>query len=320
MTDQFEARLLECLEALGKRGSVEGILMRYPEDADGLRRALALANALPILSLAPDEAKQAHSRRKFLAEAGTLAEQAASHARRGGPSILRLASILAVTLALAAIPLAASASALPGDALYGVKRGLEDVRVLLAPTDAALRQQLHQERLREIESLLREGRTAQVQLDGVLEAVSPGAIRVSGKSIQIPAGMALPDISLGTPVLATVEIRDGALILVNLVPLPGAGAPMVTAPSPTPVREPTPTLGAGVLATNRPEAESTAAPQHEETLAPVEGSPSADKTPEPTEIEGHHTEEPSPTATVGPTESGKSGGSDGTPEEGGSHD
>ena len=86
--------------------------------------------------------------------------------RLGRRTILRPAYALAglllvLTLTFGATAAYASEAALPGDALYGVKRGLEDVQLLLSTTaagDSALVEHFADRRLDEIEALTGRGR------------------------------------------------------------------------------------------------------------------------------------------------------------------
>ena len=86
--------------------------------------------------------------------------------RLGWRTILRPAYALAglllvLTLTFGATAAYASEAALPGDALYGVKRGLEDVQLLLSTTaagDSALVEHFADRRLDEIEALTGRGR------------------------------------------------------------------------------------------------------------------------------------------------------------------
>ena len=86
--------------------------------------------------------------------------------RLGWRTILRPAYALAglllvLTLTFGATAAYASEAALPGDALYGVKRGLEDVQLVLSATaagDSALIEHFADRRLDEIEALTGRGR------------------------------------------------------------------------------------------------------------------------------------------------------------------
>jgi len=95
---------------------------------------------------------------------GVAASQAAP--RLGRRTILRPAYALAglllvLTLTFGATAAYASEAALPGDVLYGVKRGLEDVQLVLSTTaagDSALVEHFADRRVDEIEALTGRGR------------------------------------------------------------------------------------------------------------------------------------------------------------------
>lgn len=132
-----------------------------------LRELSALATALVPTQVAPSAEFRAALRERLLAEPvpSTASSPAAGNGRtadlRGRPVRRGRRRVLAGTAAgLLAVGVGgawASTGALPGDPLYGVKRGLEQVQLDLATSDAA-RGQRHlaqaEHRLAEIEALL----------------------------------------------------------------------------------------------------------------------------------------------------------------------
>ena len=82
----------------------------------------------------------------------------------------------------------ASASALPGDGLYAIKRQVEgfQLQTLSASADKlALIEQFKTERQREVAALLSAGRTADVQFEGVLELFGANTWVVSSITTEI---------------------------------------------------------------------------------------------------------------------------------------
>lgn len=311
MSEQFEARLQECLDALdewGQEAELEAILARYPEDAAALRQVLRLTGALAALDMQPDAAAQERSRREFLA-AGLALRQAGARRASSKPGffLLRAWAFLAAALAVGAIPVAASGNALPGDALYPVKREVETVQLQMAPDDAArkaLAQEINSRRIQEVDDLVKDGRTAQAEFEGHLEALTANAMTVSGRVIAIPAGAQISGWAVGERLEVTVQIEDGRLVLVSARPVPG-----VETPTPAPVETQT-----AQPATAGP---STPEPSHEsgsgggQTAEPTEGdktsSPGDGGTQEPTSGSGDG-------GQVQPTETGGDGGSTATAE------
>lgn len=68
----FEAKLIECLDALANGEAVETILRRYPDDAAALRPMLETARQLSHMSVGYSVAAQRTSRQAFLEKAARL--------------------------------------------------------------------------------------------------------------------------------------------------------------------------------------------------------------------------------------------------------
>jgi len=147
MTREIEAILDECLDRIQAQGlSVEECLASYPEAAEELRALLSLASDLQQ-SLGPT-----NPRPDFVASSSTRmanrlrARASRRHSQKPEPrrpahrwlprpayALASLALVLAL-LGSGVGVVAASASSLPGDALYGVKRAGEQVRLALSIT------------------------------------------------------------------------------------------------------------------------------------------------------------------------------------------
>ena len=183
MTREIEAILDECLDRIQAQGlSVEECLASYPEAAEELRALLSLASDLQQ-SLGPT-----NPRPDFVASSSTRmanrlrARASRRHSQKPEPrrpahrwlprpayALASLALVLAL-LGSGVGVVAASASSLPGDALYGVKRAGEQVRLALSITpegDQALLLSFADERLEEAELLIDAGRLE--DLGGALE-------------------------------------------------------------------------------------------------------------------------------------------------------
>ncbi len=122
----------------------------------------------------------------------------------------------------------ASASSLPGDGLYGLKRGWEQARLTLSFNDD-IRQELEgefeDERLDEVESLLGEGREEDVEFRGLIESKSDGTWVVSGISVAVDAQTELKG-ALEVGDLVKVEAltqANGSLLALEIL---GEGAGM----------------------------------------------------------------------------------------------
>jgi len=181
----------ECLLQLQDGIALEKVLGNYPAQAAELRILLETAQRLSTVAGAPPMSNQQRSRVGFL-------EKAARLSRRNKVLIwqrtsLRLAGaiVLALVLVFSGIwgVTQTSASALPGDSLYPVKRSVEKVRLQFAPNDAS-RQNLEQEfdlrRKSEVQELIKGKRSAPVTFSGAAKRDSSGDWTVNGIPVEIP--------------------------------------------------------------------------------------------------------------------------------------
>jgi len=282
MDATFEALLITCLDALDRGDPIEDILRRYPAQAAELRPILATAGDLAGLELAPTRAAESASRRQFLTEGAQIkaADPRASEAGRpsaqarparfawlGRPALAVVAMAAAVTM-MFILSFSASASALPGDRLYALKRASERLQVALAGDvegQAALHDAFNQRRIDEVNALLAAGREAEVDFIGVAEPAGDGAWRIDGVLAQVDdTTQILGDLSPGEHVHVRGRLADGKLRLstviclddlphwtpamgpppaLTTVPTPGASSPTATtlpAPTDPPAADPPP--------------------------------------------------------------------------------
>jgi Domain of unknown function (DUF5667) len=193
LSRQFEERLNECLEALssGQR-TLEECLSMYPEDASRLEPMLRAAMMLKetfaaqprpqfaasarerfmrmtpprleeSLSFEPRESFVMAARRRFLAAAQRMVEERKPARWRPAFRVAQFASATAVVFVMGfgGFAVTTSASALPGDWQYPVKRGIEDIRYTLTFDDGGKKQldiEFTRERLSEVQKLADEGR------------------------------------------------------------------------------------------------------------------------------------------------------------------
>jgi len=152
--EQSRADALDRLIDVAPAGKAEGDLDPLIALAAEFRSALA-----PAAAAAP-------ARARVLARLTNRLAATKGAPRLGWRTILRPAYalaglLLALTLTFGATAAYASEAALPGDVLYGVKRGLEDVQLILSTTaagDSALVEHFADRRLDEIETLTGRGR------------------------------------------------------------------------------------------------------------------------------------------------------------------
>ncbi|GAB4283348.1 MAG: hypothetical protein Kow0080_37340 [Candidatus Promineifilaceae bacterium] len=294
MNEKFEAKIIDCLDALERGDSVETILARYPQDAHALRPILETAVSLTQLNVQPMLSAQAKSRDRFLAEAAALRQRKP----RAISFWIRLQQAMAPVTALAAILIflgvgliSASSTAVPGDALYTTKRVVEEIRQALTLETAArldLIEALKEERLSEIRTLLLSGRIEAVTFEGTVEEMGEQTWLIS----RLPVAVTPETTFNGMPRTGSVVHVDGVttpngLVAANTITvLDGSEVPEVTA-TPTPTNTAVP-------------AET---PTHTPSTTPTPtttGTHTPSPTPSPTTT-GTHTPTPTPTNTAVPT-------------------
>jgi len=194
MTNTYLYDALEiCLQALEQGSDLETCLQRFPELTAELRPLLE--TALLARSAAEVEIPVAVLRRgkaRVLQAAAEMREQAIAPRRRpllGGffrLALVALALFVFILMGGTGLVLAAEAS-LPGDGLYPVKRGWENLRLAVASDPLAraeIETELLKERRWETVELLRAGRSAQVYFQGLVEAQGPTFWTIDGLKVE----------------------------------------------------------------------------------------------------------------------------------------
>lgn len=197
MNKLFDA-LDVCLQEIENGADLESVLARYPDLAGELRPILKTAMKAKAASvLEPSVEVVRRGRARVLQQASVMREVKAAPRRRVIPAFQRLAisfSLAALLLMSSTGLLNASASALPGENLYPVKRGWENIRLFLIFDQQArnlLKFEFENERLYEVSKLLAEGRGETIQFAGIFMQLS-GKTYVSGVPVLLPAGMDVP--------------------------------------------------------------------------------------------------------------------------------
>ena len=175
-----------CLQRIQThQSSLEECLREYPDQAEELRPLLVAAE-MAQRNLAPATPTEAFRSSAWKRLADHSRERPAPHPvpilRRPRfawrPAFTFASMLIAVALLAGTVGVAyASGEALPGDSLYGVKRGLERAALALSANgagDARLLLQFADRRLGEADELLRRGRPADLAqaLDGYTTAIA----------------------------------------------------------------------------------------------------------------------------------------------------
>jgi uncharacterized membrane protein YgcG len=244
MDSQLEIKLIECLGRLDDGEPIDRILAHYPDDAAGLRPLLETAVALEELRPTPRESARIASRRAFLAQAHELRESASR--RSWLPRRLAITiTALIVAFIFVSGTVAVSASALPSEPLYGVKRAVEDVQLLVAA--GAQKDQLAasfgQRRRDEINLLLVMRRDTAIAFEGTIEIIQPNGWEVSGLYIYFdPATTIAGTPAVGSHARIQGHTRAGQLHADSISVEPGG----------SPIASPTATVTPKPSATARP--------------------------------------------------------------------
>ncbi|MEA3328099.1 MAG: DUF5666 domain-containing protein [Chloroflexota bacterium] len=242
----FEQLLDECRVRLEKGESLESILKAYPKEKNRLKpllRAAMVVRSLPKTQHS-NEALQS-GKNRLLAEAYQMKLQNRFQENETKSGFLRytgrwlkniqnkfiekenkkmkLASRLALYLVITVLvggfftTTYASASSLPGDALYSLKLGWEKTRIALSfneNTKTELKNNFNQERLSEVNALLSQGRIAKVKFYGTIEEKGDSAWLISGLTVKIDPETELEGtLEVGTLVkVEALTQEDGSLL------------------------------------------------------------------------------------------------------------
>jgi hypothetical protein len=198
MSENLYDALEDCLAALQRGEDVESCLARHPGLAADLRPLLAAAagaESLAVLTVPPEVARRGRAR--LLNQAAELRERGAVSARTA-PAVglrfrrsLRLAvsvfAALLVAFVVGGVGLVfASSGSLPGDPLYRVKISWEDIRLQWEANPQAreaLEHHFEQERVGEVDELIKLGRAEEVEFAGRVTAIFPDHIVVSNITV-----------------------------------------------------------------------------------------------------------------------------------------
>lgn len=256
MNPEFEARAIAALEALEHGDSVEAILQRYPEDAPALRPLLEVARDLQSLPAGYTVAAQETSRARMMQEARRLRQKRSPDAAFL-PALQRLslafAALTLLVLLGAGLLVGRAAEALPGDSLYPLKRAGEGLQLRLAPDSTTLQAQLQQERRRELLVLLADGREAEVECSGTIEAIAEDRWQLDDLTLWLAGTSDIAGVpAVGAQVEGACLVRDGRLYAGSLRVTERGSPPPTVTPTPTPAQSPTPSATATATATATP--------------------------------------------------------------------
>jgi len=230
VTKLYEA-LENCLNDIERGADVETVLFRYPDLADELRPILeASTKAREMSPPGPSPEIMRRNRAKLLQRAAEMREMKSAPARAGWFTPLPRAAVALTVLALIFASgtglVRAASNTLPGDNLYRVKRGWEDVTVFFT-FDGQKREFLEveheNERLDELHELFASRRSAPVAFSGIVTRQNGSEWLVARIPILISPQTDLPDqpVPLGAAVRVAGQTQtDGSVLAEQIELLP----------------------------------------------------------------------------------------------------
>jgi hypothetical protein len=196
MSRKLHDALEACLAALEAGAEIEACLALFPDLEDELRAPLEAAEAARILGDVKIGARiDARSKAHLLASADGL--------RRSPRFFINLPQPVLVGLTVAVVAIVAgaglfvgSASSLPGEALYPIKRGFEDISLQFAPGDAArqgLIEAYSKRRVDEVLLIHELERSVSVSFEGIVSAIASSRLAVGDIEVLIGTNTVIDD-------------------------------------------------------------------------------------------------------------------------------
>jgi len=291
MTDELTEAFDDCLNALAAGASLDDCLAHYPALRDELRSLIKVAGtaqAMGASATVPQPAEMS-SRAKFLAGGAQL--RPASPPRRARwrpvPRAAVALAVLALVVAGTGGGVAASAQSLPGDALYSVKRTVEQTQLLFTLDEdsrAQLQAEFDERRVQEVQTVTVQKRTTRVEFSGQVESMEGERWSVAHVTVLLsPETRVEGTPSLGASVEVSGTSQPDGTVLASLIAVTDEGAPV------TPTRS-TPTASATtrVVPTSTPP--PTVTPLSTETASPAPANPLPGASPTSTAEEGEEEE------------------------------
>ncbi len=314
MNKGLESVLDECLNRIeaGKEEALDACVAEHPALARELEPLLHLAVDLEALreDVPPAPGRLLAGRQKLLQEAARLkALQEEKTRARHLPlwplnlrSLLQRSTVVAALAAVLAVALlgggtiAASATTLPGDTLYPVKRMTEQFQLVLTldrEAKAELVEKLDERRREEAKAVASIGRVVEMSFRGYVSSMGLSGWTISSVPVIVtPETLIEGEMSFGTVVQADVRsLSDGTLLAVRISAQPQE----TVAPQPTlsPTPRPTDTdVPIHLTPTAVPPTSVPTQVKIKPTVPPVEVPPTATPSRMPT-----RTATPSPTVT-----------------------
>jgi hypothetical protein len=203
----LDSALNDCIDQLAAGRSVNECLRLYPQHSAELRPMLEAGLLARRAQYNALEVSTAQNRTRPRVVAAMMG-QAAPVRRASYSGWLRVAALFLIVFVVVLGIAGGSEGSLPGDPLYPVKRLTESAQLLFGD-GAVLREQFARRRIDEINTLLAQGREAEVEFQGEVEAVSGDIWRIAGLPVRVPPG---------TPGIADAQPGDHVKVRASTTP------------------------------------------------------------------------------------------------------
>ena len=222
--EHLEAILVECLEALQAGTTIEQLLARYPFEAAQLEPMLqAAANLSMLRGAGPSPEVQSRARTAFLAKAAAMRPASPLTARASW--LLRPLVAFATVIVLLAVVgggvLGTSASSLPGDPLYSLKRSMESFELSLV-RDPVRRVNLEESyahrRVQEAMAVQSSKRATAVQFSAPVQTMEGDEWTLGGLTVQVEPGTFMQGVpAVGEFVELTGRVQSNGQIIADRI-------------------------------------------------------------------------------------------------------
>lgn len=223
----------DVLRMIKQGHSKEECLQRYPQHAKDLREILDIAVELNHLKPAdPDQEVILRNKARVLLAASTVRANDVQRFKKNNDTplfgrLLRLSATIAMLAGLLVTSgtglVNASSTALPGDNLYPVKRGWENVLLTFVFSDDLrneLENKFEEERYEEINKLYEEDRFEVVTFTGVIDEIGTEHIVIGGLFIKLDDDISnISGFKVGDMVTVIGETDDGEIKAEELHPV-----------------------------------------------------------------------------------------------------
>lgn len=299
----------QCVTQLANGATINDCVQLFPQHQDELRAMLEATRVPQKAQVSLDEVRFSQARVRLQFEKALFD----SIPRRRPFPLQRVASIIFMMLFIGSLLttgiVVVAQDSLPGDALYGIKRWSEQVRLSVTSDKDTLQATFNQRRIDETIRVIEQRREVDVRFVGVIDRVSERAIFIADLEIELADSLQTVELLSGMQVEVFARTRPDQRLLASDIhilsrldlenQLEERPTPTIEVIAPTPTtdavvsptrpvivvtREPTPTMILPteiVVTRDRPASESASTPSDSRDLeSPTQSNDCVDSMPE----------------------------------------